>query len=226
MPGTRSILVVCMLLTLAVLLVSCSSPQESAVAPTFERMEIYRYAVDTTATRIEKGALTQSIVEEYNEEGESAQSVYRDAGGNVQMQFFNTFENGKKTRIDWRSEDSTLVKYVLNSYSEDGRLFQSRHFTSADSFDYGFQNVWEDEGLLNRVGPMPEEGEAFEPVAVYRLDDRGDSLELTEYEEGDSLYAYVTWDYLERDAYGNWTLRHYRIDGEVDRIEERTITYR
>lgn len=64
------------------------------------------------------------------------------------------------------------------------------------------------------------------PDSFYRLNGRGEEVELLEFSDVDSLRTVFTYDYPERGAYGNWTLRRTRWDGVPSQIETRKIVGR
>lgn len=204
---------------------ACAGPPTPA-DPLIERAERVRYAADTTGGGFAPGALRQQIVDTYDEQGLVVFSEYRNADGDVQMQFISTVEDGVRTRTDWRRADGSLALYVLNAYDDQDRVIASRQYAPDSTFRRGFQSRWSDDGLRRETGPIPAEGEPFTPDSFYRLNEQGEELELLEFPDVDSLRTLFTYDYPERDDYGNWTTRRTWRDGTPAQLEIRTLTYR
>lgn len=162
----------------------------------------------------------------YDDQGNVAVSEYRSGDGEVQMRFINTYEDGLKTRVDWRRGDDGLQLYVLNAYDDRDRVIESVQYNPDGTLRRGFQSWWSDDGLRRETGPLPAADEPFEPNSFYRLNARGEEIELLEFPEVDSLRTLFTYDYPERDLYGSWTLRRTSRDGVPTQIETRRIGYR
>ncbi|MEO0558107.1 MAG: hypothetical protein AAF170_07975 [Bacteroidota bacterium] len=216
------------LAVLALLLVgsACASGPALPSTPPIERAERARYAADTTDGRFAQGSLRQQIVDVYNEQGNVAVSEYRNADGALQMRFVNTYTDGLKTRVDWRREDGSLALYVLNTYDAQDRLTESIQYGPDGSLRRSFRNRWSDDGLRRETGPIPAADEPFEPDSFFRLNALGEDVELLEFPDVDSLRTTFTYDYPERDAYENWTLRRTQRDGVPSQIETRRLIYR
>ncbi len=194
--------------------------------PVIETALRTRFEPDTTREGFKPGALRQRIVDTYDEHGIVVFSEYRDANDGVQMRFVSTVEDGLKTRTEWRSEDGSLALYVLYRYDDQNRVIETRQYAPDSTFLRGFQSEWSDDGRSRRTGSISETGEPFEPDSFYKLNARGEELELLEFPTIDSLRTLFTYDYPERDVYGNWTIRTTRRDGVPSQIEIRELVYR
>ena len=214
-----------LIVSLALSLTACNR-ESSDNKPLFEKVETFRYAADTTGGGLEPGELRQSIIENYDEMGNVVFSEYRTADDEVQMQFVSTVEGGVRTRTDWRRKDGSLALFVLFKYDDQDRVIESIQYAPDSTLRRGFVNRWADDGLGRETGPLPDENGRFEPNSFYKLNARGEDLELLEFPDVDSLRTLFTYDYPERDAYGNWTTRHTRRDGVPSRVETRTLVYR
>lgn len=204
---------------------ACASGPPTTTAPLIERAERARYAADTTDGGFSRGPLRQQIIDVYDAEGRVATSEYRGADGEVQMRFVNTYEEDRKTRVDWRRDDGSLALYVLNEYDDRGRVIESVQYAPDGTLRRGFRSRWSYDGLQRETGPLPTAEEPFAPDSFYRLNARGEEVELLEFPEVDSLRTVFTYEYPERDAYGNWTLRRTSRDGVPSQIETRRIIY-
>lgn len=213
-------------LLILLLCTACASGPVASDAPQIERAERARYAADTTDGGIALGSLRQQILDVYNDQGNVAVSEYRDGEGDLQMRFVNSYEGGLKTRVDWRREDNSLALYVINAYDDQGRMIESIQYAPDGTLRRGFHSRWSDDGLHRETGPLPSSDAPFEPDAFYRLNARGEEVELLEFPDVDSLRTLFTYDYPERDAYGNWTLRRTQRDGVPSQIETRRLVYR
>ena len=213
--------------TILVLLLcsACATGPALTTTPLIERAERARHVADTTDGGFAQGALRQQILDVYDAQGNVTVSEYRDAEGELQMRFINTYEEGRKTRVDWRRDDGSLTLYVLNGYDDRGRVIESVQYAPDGTLRRGFQSRWSDNGLRRETGPLPTADEPFAPNSFYRLNARGEEVELLEFPEVDSLRTLFTYDYPERDAYGNWTLRRTSRDGVPSQIETRRIIY-
>lgn len=214
------------LLLVVLLWAACATGVATTVEPPISRAERARYAPDTTGGGFAPGALRQRILDVYDDRGNVSVSEYRDGDGELQIRFVNTYENGLKTRVDWRRDDGSLALYVLNAYDEEGRLVESVQYAPDGTLRRGFRSVWSDDGLHRQNGPRPTADEPFVPNAFYRLNERGEEVELLESPDIDSLRTLFTYDYPERDVYGNWTVRRTRRDGVPSQIETRRFVHR
>lgn len=214
-----------LLLALAALAAcSTSVPPAAPDAPPLDQALRTRYAADTTSGGFERGTLRQTITDRYDASGNIVLSEYLGADGALQLQFVSTVEDGLRTQTEWRRPDGSLALTVRRSFDDEGREVEARQFGSDDVFRRGFRTRYTDQG--RETGPIPVEGEPFEPDSFYRVNARGEDIELLEYPDVDSLRTVFTYDYPERDAFGNWTVRRTFRDGRPAQIEDRALTYR
>ena len=207
---------------LAALLLVGACAEQSADPPAFEQVTLSRFAVDSTGAR---GALSQTILETYDAMGQMTSMEYRGADGEPVMRIENVYADGLKTSADWRRGDGSLSRRVLFTYDDQGRLLDSRHYRADSSFAFGLRTRWQDDGLANETGPIPEDGQSFVPNTFYTFDGLGNELGMRENPDVDSLRLIVDWRYLDTDEYGNWLLRERVANGRLSRIEERVIRY-
>lgn len=193
--------------------------------PLFLRAETVRYAADTTGSVVGPGDLRQTIIEQFDENGVVYLAEYRDAGDNVQMRFESTVEDGVRTQTDWRRADGSLALYVRFKYDEQGRVSESVQHAPDGTVRRGFRNRWSDDGLRRESGPIPTEGEAFQPDSFFKVNERGEDIELLEFPEVDSMRTLFVYEFPERDEYGNWTVRIVKRDGSATQYETRAIAY-
>ena len=208
------------------LLAACSTgvPPAPSEAPPLDQTVRTRYAADTSDGGFERGALRQTITDQYDAAGNVVFSEYVGGDGGIQMRFVSTVENGERTTTEWRREDGSLALTVRYTYDEEGRLYETRQFGPDGEFRRGFRARYTERG--RETGPIPEDGEAFEPDSFYRVNSRGEDVELLEFPDVDSLRTVFTYDYPERDAFGNWTVRRTFRDGTPTQIADRELTYR
>ena len=188
-----------------------------------ESIKIERYSVaNGNPDRI---SLSSYITRQYDDEGNEIKSVYYTTDDQIMMQFVNNYADGLKTRIDWVDGSGNKVKYVKNSYDEDGRLSRSESFGIDGEFQSGFLHRWKEDGKIEEKAPIAENG-TFRPNAIYTYNEDEEFELLKEYDENDSLYAVVQWIYTQKDEKGNWIERHWITYDTMNRVEKRIITYR
>lgn len=202
-------------------IVSCQKKKSGK--PIVESIKIERYSVRNGNP--DSVSLSSYIVKDFNENGTESKSVYYSTDNSIMMQFVNRYENGNKTRVDWIDEQDRLVKYVKNTYDENGRLAKSESFNTSNEFQSGFIHKWKENGRIEEKGPI-EIGKQFRPNAIYKYNDRDEFELLTEFDENDSLSATIKWNYIRFDEYNEWSERHMITNDTLNRIEHRVINYR
>ena len=204
-----------------------SGQPEKKIVPTDDEkiaaITMNRFSV--SAGNVDSLSLSSFIEREYDRNGMETKSTYFSTDSTIMMQFINTYENGNKIKIDWKDASNTLVKYVKNSFNKDGKIIRSESFTPEGQFINGFLHQWKNNGKTEEKGPI-EEGKPFKANAIYTYDDKDEFSELKEYDENDSLYAVVQWNYIKEDKNGNWTERHMITNDTINRVERRMISYR
>ena len=168
--------------------------------------------------------LSSFIERMYNSEGIEKKSIYFTTDSIIMMQFVNTYNNENKVKIDWINAEDKLVKYVKNSFDENGKITRSESFSQEGEFTSGFIHQWKENGKVEEKGPI-EEGQPFKANATYFYNKKDDFRELHEFDENDSLYYIVKWEYKKEDEQGNWTERHMITNDTLNRIEKRLIKY-
>ncbi len=213
------------LIAAIITVISCQekrSQKELASDEVIESIKIERYSV--RSSNPDSVSLSSYIVKDFNKKGNETKSVYYSTDNSIMMQFINQYENGNKTRVDWVDGQDQLVKYVKNTYDENGRLAKSESFNTSNEFQSGFIHKWKDNGRIEEKGPI-EIGKEFKANAIYKYNEQDEFELLTEYDENDSLYATVKWDYLKFDDNNEWTERFMITNDTLNRIEKRIISY-
>ena len=218
------------ILSISVLLMvvsSCRNLGESvnqeAKRGIFSKMTIDRYAVeDGNPDSIQ---LSSYIVKLYDDQGKESKAVYHSSDSSIMMQFINHYRDGMKNRIDWVNGDNEMVRYVKNTFDDDGRIIRSEAFNPPDTFISGFIHQWTNEGKVEQKGPI-EEGKPFRPNARYYYNEKDEFELLLEYDADDSLYATVRWEYLAFDSLDNWIERNMITNDTLNQVEKRRISYR
>lgn len=188
-----------------------------------ESIKIERYSVQNGNP--DSISFSSYILKDFDENGTETKSVYYTTDNSIMMQFINQYENGNKTRINWVNGQDTLVKYVKNTYDENNRLVRSESFNTSDEFQSGFIHRWKDNGRIEEKGPI-EIGKEFKPNAFYHYNDQQEFELLAEYDENDSLYATVKWEYLAFDQNNEWIERHMITNDTLNQIEKRIMNYK
>lgn len=212
----------------AIVLSSCGEKgkqgdlQKNAEKP-LKSIKVERYSV--TNGNPDSTTLSSYIMKSFDENGNESKSIYYTTDDQVMMQFVNTYENGLKTKISWVDGQGNGVKYVVNTYDENNRISKSESFSMEGEFQNGSLHRWKENGKLEEKAPI-EEGEVFRPNAIYTYNDDQEFAYLKEYDDKDSLYATVRWEYTEFDDFDHWIERQWITNDTINRIEKRIITYR
>lgn len=183
-----------------------------------------RYRAATDSEEFTRGRRLQTIKDTYDDAGQVVLSENMDASGDLQLRFLTTVANGLRVTTEWRRADDSLALTVQRKFDEQGREVEAKQYAPDGEFRRGFATRYTEDG--RETGPTSDGGKPFTPDSFFVVNERGEDVRLRELSTATTPETVFTFDYPERDDYGNWTVKRTFRDGEPATIEVRELTYR